>query len=238
VKRLIALPCTIASLLIGSEAAAQTALGPQSIFDRGLTAMADAGGDNPQLDEPGEADRSYSHFMQAGLRASLVGGYRMVFRYDESPLCNEDDVGVPPDDRQKFCGYGAPVAVDLALSMAVLPPVEPFLWARFGLTGESETNTNPAMIVGVGARLYTMSDAAFKVFIEPAVGFGVEGGAGNPGYAAYEYKKDLIFHLGAGPQLDVSRGVGIFLNGGMTVGILRAINAALELQGGVQVRIP
>jgi hypothetical protein len=194
--------------------------------------------DSAKLDEPGEPDRSYSHFMQFGLRASLVVGYRMVFRYDESPLCNEDDVGEPREDRQKFCGFGGPLAVDLGLSFAPLGPIEPYLWARFGLTGEADTNTEPVRILGVGTRIYTTSASAFKVYIEPAVAYEFEGGAGHPGWAEFEYKKDLVLHLGVGPQIDVSQGVGLFLNGGMTTGILRAIHASLELQGGVQVRVP
>jgi hypothetical protein len=194
--------------------------------------------DSSKLDEPGEPDRSYSHFMQFGLRASLVGGYRMVFRYDDSPLCNEDDVGERREDRQKFCGFGGPLAVDLGLSFAVLGPIEPYLWGRFGLTGEANTNTEPVRILGVGTRIYTTSASAFKVYIEPAVAYEFEGGAGHPGYQEFEYKKDLVLHLGVGPQIDVSRGVGLFLNGGMTTGILRAIHASLELQGGVQVRVP
>jgi hypothetical protein len=87
-----------------------------------------------------------------------------------------------------------------------------------------------------------MSDSALKVFIEPAVGFELEGGMGSRGYEIYSfrgnYKPDLIFHLAIGPQYDLARGVGIYLDGGLTVGVLRAIGATLELVGGVQVRFP
>src|SRR5512141_1347045 len=36
---------------------------------------------------PGEGDKSYSHGGQFGLRAAIVGGYRMIFRYEQSPFC-------------------------------------------------------------------------------------------------------------------------------------------------------
>src|SRR5690349_14484733 len=37
------------------------------------------------------ADEQYGHGMQFGLRADVVGGYRMVFRYDKSPFCRQPD---------------------------------------------------------------------------------------------------------------------------------------------------
>ena len=194
-----------------------------------------------ETDAPGD-DTSYSHFFQFGVRAGLVGGYRMVFRYDESPLCTEDDVDngqpVARDDQQKMCGHMGPLAVDLGLSFAPLGPIEPFLWGRFGLKGESQTNTAPVKIIGVGTRIYTSSDSAFKVYIEPALGYELEGGGDSRGWEQYEYKRDMVLHLGVGPQIDLARGFGLFFNGGITVGVLRAIHTSLELQGGVQARFP
>jgi len=224
VKALILLAGMAAALLAVSAAAAKD--------DK---ASSDA------TDAPGE-DASYSHFFQFGIRASLVGGYRMVFRYDESPLCTEDDVvnghPVARDDQQKMCGHMGPLAVDLGLSFAPLGPIEPYLWGRFGLTGESQTNTAPVKIIGVGTRIYASSDSALKIYIEPAIGYELEGGGENPAWDQYEYKRDMIFHLGVGPQIDLARGFGLFFNGGVTVGVLRAIHTSLELQGGLQARFP
>jgi hypothetical protein len=189
---------------------------------------------------PGEDD-DFGHGMQFGVRAGLVGGYRMVFRYDESPFCRRP-TSVPLDEQQKFCGHAGPLAMDIGLSFAPLDFAEPFLWGRFGLAGEAETNTEPLMVIGAGARLYTMSDSKFKIFIEPALGFEFEGGAGNElwEYQGFnpEYKQDLIFHLAAGPQFDVAKAFGMYLSGGLSVGVLRAIHSSLELQGGVQLRVP
>ena len=110
------------------------------------------------------------------------------------------------------------------------------------MSGESETNTQALVLVGAGARIYTMSDSKFKIFIEPAVGVELEEGAGNPdwkwGGANPEYKKDIVFHLAAGPQFDVAKAFGFYLNAGITTGVLRYIHSSLELQGGVQLRVP
>jgi len=189
---------------------------------------------------PPAKDDSFGHQGQFGLRVGLVGGYNMVFRYDESPLCSQYDANKSLNDQQKFCGHAAPLALDLALSFAPLGFLEPYVFTRLGLSGETQTDTLPVKILGAGARIYTMSDSAFKIFIEPAVGFEFEGGAGTFSRAGYnpQYKNDLLIHLAAGPQIDIARNVGFFIDAGLTTGILRGIHTTLELQGGVQARLP
>jgi hypothetical protein len=183
-------------------------------------------------------DPSFGHRFQFGLRAGLVGGYNMIFRYNQSPYCSSPDPNKANQDQQKFCGHAAPLALDVAVSFAPLNFVEPYIFGRFGLSGESQTDTRPLSVFGVGARVYTMSDSAFKIFVDPAIAYEFEGGAGDPRYAQFAYKKDLLFHLAAGPQLDLAKYFGIFLDAGLTTGILRSIHSELELQGGVQVRFP
>lgn len=193
-----------------------------------------------------EADDDFGHFLQLGLRAGIVGGYRMVFRYDESPFCKPRDPNKSDKDQQKFCGHGAPLGTELALSFALLDFVEPYAWLRLGFSGEAETNTNPLRAFGVGARIYTMSDSRLKIFVEPGFGFEVEDGAGNPDWnftdsgmpVAPDYKTDMLFHLAVGPQYDFARAVGVYVQGGLTTGVLRYIHTQLEIGGGVQVRVP
>lgn len=188
------------------------------------------------------ADEQFGHGMQFGLRADIVGGYRMIFRYDKSPFCRTPK-GVADKDEQKFCGNAAPMAVDVALSFAIVDFAEPYVWARFGLGGEASTNTEAVMAFGAGARIYTMSDSKLKIFVEPAVGMEVEGGAGNVAWklddgATPDYKTDFLFHLGVGPQYDFARAFGIYAAAGMTTGVLRYIHTELELSVGAQVRLP
>lgn len=188
------------------------------------------------------ADEKFGHGMQAGLRVGAVGGYRMVFRYDRSPYCRSPK-GVADKDEQKFCGHVAPFALDVALSFAPIDSAEPYVWARFGLGGEAETNTDNLMAFGLGARIYTMSDSKFKIFVEPALGVETESGAGNKAWAfddgtMPEYKTDFLFHLSVGPQYDFARAFGIYLNAGLTTGVLRYIHTELEIGLGAQVRVP
>ncbi len=189
------------------------------------------------------ADEDFGHGMQFGLRAALTGGYRMVFRYEKSPFCRSPDPVKADKDQQKFCGHTAPLAIDVALSFAPLDFAEPYVWARFGLKGEPETNTDSLMAFGAGARIYTMSDSKLKIFVEPAVGVEVESGAGNEAWrfengSAPDYKTDFLFHLGVGPQYDFARAFGIYLHAGLTTGVLRYIHTELEISGGAQVRVP
>jgi hypothetical protein len=184
---------------------------------------------------PGEP--SFGHGLQFGLRAGLVGGYNMIFRYDQSPYCTSYDKS-KAQDQQKFCGHTAPLALDVALSFAPLDFIEPYVFGRFGLKGESQTNTKPLSVLGAGVRLYTMSDSPIKIFIDPALAYEFEGGAGDPQYAQFSYKKDLLFHLAAGPQIDLAKSFGIFADAGLTTGVLRSLHSELELQVGVQARFP
>jgi opacity protein-like surface antigen len=192
--------------------------------------------------EKEEADEDFGHMGQIGIRAGLVVGYRMIFRYDTSPYCTEYDPTKSNGDQRKFCGHSAPPALNLGLSFALLDFFEPYAWVRLGLSGEDETNTSPVKILGVGARIYTMSDSVFKIFVEPAVAYEFEGEADPPltRFGGYEpnYKKDIVFHFAAGPQIDFHRNFGVYATGGITAGILRAIHSSLELDVGLQGRFP
>jgi hypothetical protein len=200
---------------------------------------------SPEPDVGGRefSDEEFGHGMQFGLRAGLVGGYRMVFRYDESPFCRVPDPAKVDKDQQKFCGHVAPLALDVALSFGVVDFAEPYVWTRIGLDGEAETNTQALLAFGLGARIYTMSDSKFKIFVEPALGIETESGAGNRDWAfddgtTPEYKTDFLFHLAVGPQYDFARAFGIYLNAGLTTGVLRYIHTELEIGIGAQVRVP
>ena len=118
---------------------------------------------------------------------------------------------------------------------------EPYLWGRFGLSREEETDTKPIVILGFGGRFYATADSRFKVFIEPAMGFEIEDGAGeDPIFQGqdFDYKTDIVFHVAAGPQFDFSRNFGAYGHAGLTTGIFRSIHTTLELVLGVQARFP
>ncbi len=185
---------------------------------------------SPQISD--EHDRSLSHAGQFSLRLALVAAERIISRYVESPTCGNSDTG----EAKTFCGFGAPLALDLALGFAPMKSLEPFAWARFGLARESVTRTQPLVIIGVGARLYTASDAAFKFFIQPSVGWELESGSGSTPYAGKQYKKDFLVQILAGPQYDFAKNVGAFVGFGITAGMLRAIQSWMELDLGVQAR--
>jgi hypothetical protein len=191
---------------------------------------------------PEDPPPSYGHAKQLGLRVALVGGYRMVLRYDESPWCANYDLA-DGNDQRKFCGFGAPLALDLALSGALIDSLEPFLWARVGLAGETDTNTKPLLILGAGTRIYTMSDSAFKIYVEPAIGLEIEGKGGSNdlfrrAVEAKHYRTDLLFHLAAGPHFDIGENFGLYADAGLTLGVLRYLHSTLEVKAGVQGRLP
>ena len=187
-----------------------------------------------------EGEVAYGHKGQFFVRAGLLLGYHIVFRYEDSPFCADPREDEDPSERRKLCGFTAPLAVDLGAGFAPADGVEPFFWTRLGFSTESDTDTLPLVIVGAGARIYTMSDDPFKVFLEPAFGVELEKAGDNPVWqaAGNDYKPDIIVHLAGGPQYDVAENVGLYADAGLTVGMIRALHAFMELQFGVQARFP
>jgi opacity protein-like surface antigen len=175
-------------------------------------------------------DDAFGHGGQIGLRIGLLGGYRMILRYDDSQFCTEYDPEKSPSDQQKFCGHAAPFALSTALSYGIADWLEPFAWGRFGLASEDETDTEPVVMFGLGVRVYTMSDAPFKIFIEPGIGLEVEDGLYG------DYDTDVALHLAAGPTFDINRYFGIYLTGGITTTVVRYLASSLEFDVGVQGR--
>jgi hypothetical protein len=182
-----------------------------------------------------EQDRSNPHTGQFSLRVGFVAAYRIISRFDTSPYCQNP---APNTEAKKLCGLGAPPALDLAIGFAPLGAVEPFAWGRFGFTGESATNTKPLIALGAGVRLYTLNDSAFKFFIQPAVGWELDKGADNVAFGNQDYKTDLLFQFLAGPQYDFSRRIGAYGAVGITAGVLREIQTWMELDIGIQARLP
>lgn len=234
------------ALAAGADTASDDAAGSggDEAADDSKKAAGDASEPKKTEEKERGEDDPYGHGMQFGLRAGLMLGFKMDFRYQHSPLCKDpaSDQQANPDQHIKTCGYGTPPAADIALSFAPIDGVEPFVFGRFGFSGEAQSDTSPLVLFGAGARLYTMSDSRFKIFFEPALAYEVESGAGNPNYNPpnfpFDYKKDLVFHIGIGPQYDFAKAFGVFVNTGFDVGVLRSISAVLLLNIGVQLRMP
>jgi opacity protein-like surface antigen len=187
-------------------------------------------GDEATDSKDKDDDEVFGHGGQIGLRIGLLGGYRMILRYDDSQFCAEYDPEKSVSDQQKFCGHVAPFALSTALSYGIADWLEPFAWGRFGLEAEGETDTEPVLMFGLGVRVYTMSDAPFKIFIEPGIGLEFEDGL----YA--DYDTDVALHLAAGPTFDVNRYFGIYLTGGITTTVVRYLASSLEFDLGIQGR--
>jgi hypothetical protein len=209
---------------------------PESAGDDTAAAVSDESEDVatnvPEKKTVTPSDKSYGHQGQFHVRLALGYSYRIVMRYDNSPQCSTtpNEQGNP----RTLCGFGAPILLEPAVGFAPLAGVEPFLWGRFGLAKESVSGTSPLVILGAGVRLYTMSDAAFKFFVEPAVGVELEKGTDR----RYQYKQDFIVRLTIGPQYDFSKNFGAYVAAGLTVGMLRSLQSWMDLQAGLQARFP
>jgi hypothetical protein len=237
----------IGFFLVWSIAATAHAEGSEEVTDAGNEAELEGGAPITSDAAPPPRDaaapnasksKDTSHRGQFSIRLDAVASYRIVMRYDSSPLCAEPQANKEP---QKFCGFGAPAGLETAIGYAPTPGVEPFIWGRFGLASETKTHTAPLLVFGAGVRLYSMSDAPFKFFIEPAVGAELEGrasGATDATGSSSAYKQDWLVRLAVGPQYDLSRHIGLYAAGAMTVGFVRSLHSFMELHGGVQARFP
>jgi hypothetical protein len=203
-------------------------------------------------DTPATSEDTFGHHGQGNWRGEFLTGYRMLFRYDKSPRCAIVDYTKSPSDQQKFCGFAASPGIGMALGFSVVDSFEPFVFGRFGLSDEiARTNQGKFVQVGVGARLYTMSDSRFKIFFSPSLGLDLTNGPAVPigsGQAGADdvyakvttdsFRTDILAHLDIGPQYDISRMIGVYLSGGITFQMLRYLGATADLALGVQVRAP
>lgn len=200
-------------------------------------------------------DDNLGHHGQLNLRAEVLTGYEMLFRYDKSPRCAPYDYAKRPADQQKFCGFGSPPALGLAIGFSLIDAFEPFAFARFGLGNTADrTNQGKMLQLGVGARLYTMSDSRFKIFFSPSIGVDLTSGPvetigqgpnGSPGgddraagVQNESFRTDILARLEIGPHYDFSRMFGAYLAGGLTFQMLRYLGASADVTIGVQMRAP
>ena len=221
----------------------------------GLTLGSSSGAQGPLGETTDKPDDDLGHHGQLNFRAEFLTGYRMLYRYGQSPRCAPYDAKKGPNDQQKFCGYGSAPVVGMAVGFSLVDFFEPFAFIRLGLANEAvETNQGKLMQVGFGARLYTMANSRFKVFFSPWFGVDVTKGplepigSSSPGTPGYDdanagvktgsYKTDVLAHFGLGPQYDFSRGFGVYLAGGMTFQMVRYFGMSADVAIGLQARAP
>jgi hypothetical protein len=196
-----------------------------------------------------------THRGQWSLRAGFVQGYEFHHRYERSPFCRYSDFFptrttdpnappyFPPDD----CWVAPPPELELAIAYALTAGFEPYVFTRLGLWSEEATFTGAGKMLGAGARIYAVSEPQLKLFIEPAFGVAFEDHTLDPRFFSTfppalltpdSYKTDLVFHLGVGPQYDLTRHFGVFANAGVDVGVIRALTVLVSVHYGVQARFP
>jgi hypothetical protein len=174
---------------------------------------------------------TFGHGSQFGLRVGMTFPFKVNFRMDDSPPCDNGEV-----PEKKVCPVSTPPTLDLALSFAVLDALEPFVWVRLGLGEEKVTHTDAARLFGAGVRIYTMSESRFKLFIEPSAAIELEGS--TDAVTSRNYQTDLLAHLNIGGQFDFSRYFGLFVSAGPEATFFRSVSLAVAGTIGVQGRVP
>lgn len=187
---------------------------------------------------PAAEEDDFGHGFQFGLRSSINFGYKVLFRFDDSPPCNIDGAETQMgEEDKKVCGYGTPPSLDLALSYALFDAIEPYAWVRFGLGEHTETSTEATQLIGLGLRVYTMSDSKLKLFVEPGLAIELEG-ATDDAPPGRNYDTDYVVHGHFGLQYDFIEHLGLYASVGPNVSFIRAIGTELEGSIGIQGRAP
>lgn len=190
----------------------------------------------------GPQEEDLGHQLQFGLRPGLVVPYKVMFRFDDSPLCDIDGDGAgdlnSDGEDAPTCGFMMSPQVELALSFAPLDGIEPYVWTRFGTGDETETGTEAALLFGAGVRLYSMATSKFKLFFDVAAGLEVEGAINPANEKTHNYGTQGFGRLGFGPQFDFNRYVGAFLVLGPGFAVPRSISMQVEGLIGLQGRVP
>ncbi len=167
---------------------------------------------------------SLHHASQVGIRAGIAVPYVFAVKYGTGPRCG--------DGGETFCRRLGAALVDLELGFGVSEGVELSLLARLGLADDAAANARPVAF-GLGVRAYGSPHSMVKLYFGGRVVLDVTSSQTE------EWSSVDVGGRGElGLQVDFVRYVGMYLQLGETLTVLRGFYFVTDLSAGVQARFP
>jgi len=179
-----------------------------------------------------EAPVAFGHLHQGYARLTFGTGYRFIVPYDDKAVCG-------PNGDTSPCESRAPGFMDADVGFGAAAGIELGVMLRLGLEYEDLNDSYP-IVFGPGIRLYPSAESRVKIFLafRVLVDF-TKIGPQRPGIDAEpQAKTDLAFRGEPGLQVEITRNVGVYIQGGVQVGMLRWLYFEADGGLGFQVRFP
>jgi hypothetical protein len=175
------------------------------------------------------AKRSLSHKYQIGLAARAGTGYRVIAPYHDE-FCGQWDKEVG-GDKKSVCGSRQPVWLEISPSFGVTSSLEILVDVRIYLENLDESLTKSrGYFFAPGIKYYTDPESFFKFFATGQVVFE------NQDYGGTVSSFDVGIRSAIGINFDIVRYVGLYLQGGIILGLNRWMTFTVDFGAGFQVR--
>jgi hypothetical protein len=167
------------------------------------------------------------HARQFGLSLLPGSGYRIIVPYKEDQPCGDSSRNA---DR-RVCTHALPFFLELQLSFGIFPRLDFFADLRFGLQKDPVTDNNHEFAFSPGFRFWLDQDVALKFYTTAQVVYDYVG------YSSVS-SSDFGVRNANGLMYDPIKNLGIYVQLGWTMGLVRWFRMELDGGLGLQVRYP
>ncbi len=187
------------------------------------------------LDTPIEEERptrtadDRRHAGTVALRLGAGVPYLFAIKYADGSPCESAE---PSREPETFCSRLSEPFLDLELAYSITDQLELAGYATFGLRDDDAALAR-SRVFGVGVRGYTSPEAIVKGFFGARLVLDSTR-SDTAGFRDF----DLGLQGSFGLQVEPIRWLGIYLQGGVSVRVLRNFSFLPEASGGLQVRLP
>jgi hypothetical protein len=176
-----------------------------------------------------ERPPTLDHRSQLGVALMPGIGYRVIARYQEGQRC----LDASGDPARWVCTSGVPMFMDLQLGYGLTSRLDVLTDVRLGLGRESGAPAGRQLAVAPGIRVWLDRDVRLKFFTTVQALIDVT----SQGQASVR-NTDFGLRNSNGLMYDALRNVGVYLQLGESIGLVRWFRIELDVGLGLQVRLP
>jgi hypothetical protein len=168
-----------------------------------------------------------NHARQFGLSLLPGSGYRIIVPYKEEVMCGDTSGNAS----RRVCTYSVPFFLEVQPSFGIYARLDFISDLRFSLQKEPGTRNSHAFAFAPGFRFWLDQDVALKFYTTAQV--------------VYDYveriavkSSDFAVRNANGLMYDPIKNLGLYLQLGWTMGLVRWFRMELDAGVGIQVRYP